>query len=79
MAVVLTDVGTAAMAAGDGKAATRHYKRALTFCPTFADAYYNLAVAYTARGKIEQAIMNYELAVRRPRPAAASRDTTALR
>eukprot|EP01052_Picozoa_sp_SAG31_P037290 SAG31_NODE_4793_length_2953_cov_14.309741_4_plen_276_part_00 len=64
MAQALTDLGTAIKNdEQDAKAAIKHYKRALTYCPTYADAYYNLGVAYVDEGKIDKAIMHYELAV----------------
>ena len=64
MAVALTALGTAVkLGRSDIKAGIKLYRRALTFNAKYADAYYNLGVAYVELGKVEKAINNYELAV----------------
>jgi tetratricopeptide (TPR) repeat protein len=59
-----TGLGTATQCTrrNDLKAGIRSYKRALTYAPRHADAYYNLGVAYAEGGKIAKAILHYELA-----------------
>lgn len=47
----------------DPKAAKRLYKRALALQPSFSDAYYNLGVLYAESGKLERALVAYNLAV----------------
>lgn len=47
----------------DRKAAKRLYKRALALQPSFSDAYYNLGVLYAESGKLERALVSYNLAV----------------
>lgn len=44
--------------------AKRLYKRALAFQPSSADAHYNLGVLYAETGKLERALLSYNLAIR---------------
>uniref|UniRef100_A0A0G4GCR3 protein O-GlcNAc transferase n=1 Tax=Chromera velia CCMP2878 TaxID=1169474 RepID=A0A0G4GCR3_9ALVE len=63
LASCLTDLGTEAKTRGEYKAASRLYKRALVLQPYSANTFYNLAVLYTETGKLQKALVNYELAV----------------
>lgn len=47
----------------DAKAAIKCYREALVHCPTNANAYYNLGVCYAELGKLDKALINYQLTV----------------
>lgn len=62
LAVALCEKATI-VKASDRKAAKRLYKRALALQPSFSDAHYNLGVLYAECGKLERALVSYNLAV----------------
>ncbi|XP_024966467.1 probable UDP-N-acetylglucosamine--peptide N-acetylglucosaminyltransferase SPINDLY isoform X1 [Cynara cardunculus var. scolymus] len=62
MAIALTDLGTKVKLEGDINQGVAYYKRALYYNWHYADAMYNLGVAYGEMLKFEMAIVFYELA-----------------
>eukprot|EP00178_Gracilaria_changii_P011212 TRINITY_DN320_c0_g3_i1.p1 TRINITY_DN320_c0_g3~~TRINITY_DN320_c0_g3_i1.p1 ORF type:complete len:951 (-),score=125.13 TRINITY_DN320_c0_g3_i1:11056-13908(-) len=62
LAVALCEKGTAIKQA-QPKLAKKLYKRALALQPCFSDAHYNLGVLYAETGKLERALLSYNLAV----------------
>lgn len=48
----------------DRKLSRSLYKKALVLAPHFADAHYNLAVWYAEAGKLERALVEYNLAIK---------------
>lgn len=62
LAVAICEKATATKGT-DRKAAKQLYKRALALQPTFSDAYYNLGVLYAESGKLERALVSYNLAI----------------
>ncbi|XP_077235700.1 tetratricopeptide repeat (TPR)-like superfamily protein [Tasmannia lanceolata] len=63
MAIALTDLGTKVKLEGDINQGVAYYKRALYYNWHYADAMYNLGVAYGEMLKFEMAIVFYELAL----------------
>lgn len=56
----------------DRKMAKRLYKKSLALQPSFSDAHYNLGVLYAESGKLERALVSYNLAVQyNPRSSEA--------
>ncbi|XP_022977518.1 probable UDP-N-acetylglucosamine--peptide N-acetylglucosaminyltransferase SPINDLY isoform X2 [Cucurbita maxima] len=62
MAIALTDLGTKVKLEGDINQGVAYYKRALYYNWHYADALYNLGVAYGEMLKFDKAIVSYELA-----------------
>nr|CCH47184.1 similar to N-acetylglucosaminyltransferase SPINDLY-like [Lupinus angustifolius] len=62
MAIALTDLGTKAKLEGDINQGVAFYKKALCYNWHYADAMYNLGVAYGEMLKFDMAIVFYELA-----------------
>lgn len=62
MAIALTDMGTKVKLEGDIQQGVEYYKKALNFNWHYADAMYNLGVAYGEMLKFDRAIVFYELA-----------------
>ncbi|KAL8236594.1 hypothetical protein R6Q59_017675 [Mikania micrantha] len=62
MAIALTDLGTKIKLEGDINQGVAYYKKALYYNWHYADAMYNLGVAYGEMLKFEMAIVFYELA-----------------
>eukprot|EP00258_Populus_trichocarpa_P043777 XP_024459796.1 probable UDP-N-acetylglucosamine--peptide N-acetylglucosaminyltransferase SPINDLY [Populus trichocarpa] len=62
MAIALTDLGTKVKLEGDINQGVTYYKKALYYNWHYADAMYNLGVAYGEMLKFEMAIVFYELA-----------------
>ncbi|CAI9097680.1 OLC1v1034149C1 [Oldenlandia corymbosa var. corymbosa] len=62
MAIALTDLGTKVKLEGDINQGVAYYKKALFYNWHYADAMYNLGVAYGEMLKFEMAIVFYELA-----------------
>ncbi|KAL8191684.1 hypothetical protein R6Q57_028415 [Mikania cordata] len=62
MAIALTDLGTKVKLEGDINQGVAYYKKALYYNWHYADAMYNLGVAYGEMLKFEMAIVFYELA-----------------
>ncbi|KAL0543655.1 hypothetical protein IC582_018756 [Cucumis melo] len=62
MAIALTDLGTKVKLEGDINQGVAYYKRALYYNWHYADAMYNLGVAYGEMLKFDMAIVFYELA-----------------
>ncbi|RDY07178.1 putative UDP-N-acetylglucosamine--peptide N-acetylglucosaminyltransferase SPINDLY, partial [Mucuna pruriens] len=62
MAIALTDLGTKVKLEGDINRGVAFYKKALYFNWHYADAMYNLGVAYGEMLKFDMAIVFYELA-----------------
>ncbi|KAI5560800.1 hypothetical protein BDE02_16G071600 [Populus trichocarpa] len=62
MAIALTDFGTKVKLEGDISQGVAYYKKALYYNWHYADAMYNLGVAYGEMLKFEMAIVFYELA-----------------
>ncbi|KAJ6425597.1 hypothetical protein OIU84_026216 [Salix udensis] len=62
MAIALTDLGTKVKLEGDISQGVAYYKKALYYNWHYADAMYNLGVAYGEMLKFEMAIVFYELA-----------------
>ncbi|CAN8077114.1 unnamed protein product [Agarophyton chilense] len=62
LAVALCEKGTA-IKHSEPKLAKKLYKRALALQPCFSDAHYNLGVLYAETGKLERALLSYNLAV----------------
>ncbi|XP_068658757.1 probable UDP-N-acetylglucosamine--peptide N-acetylglucosaminyltransferase SPINDLY isoform X2 [Aristolochia californica] len=63
MAIALTDLGTKVKLEGDINLGVAYYKKALYYNWHYADAMYNLGVAYGEMLKFEMAIVFYELAL----------------
>uniref|UniRef100_A0A0C9RQE7 Probable UDP-N-acetylglucosamine--peptide N-acetylglucosaminyltransferase SPINDLY n=1 Tax=Wollemia nobilis TaxID=56998 RepID=A0A0C9RQE7_9CONI len=63
MAIALTDLGTKVKLEGDIHQGIAHYKKALLYNWHYADAMYNLGVAYGELLKLDMAIVMYELAL----------------
>ncbi|XP_068663278.1 probable UDP-N-acetylglucosamine--peptide N-acetylglucosaminyltransferase SPINDLY [Aristolochia californica] len=63
MAIALTDLGTKVKLEGDINLGVAYYKKALFYNWHYADAMYNLGVAYGEMLKFEMAIVFYELAL----------------
>ncbi|GLJ55467.1 hypothetical protein SUGI_1191050 [Cryptomeria japonica] len=63
MAIALTDLGTKVKFEGDIQQGITHYKKALLYNWHYADAMYNLGVAYGEQLKFDMAIVMYELAL----------------
>lgn len=63
IAVALTDLGTQIKTQGNIKEGVRLYKKALVYNPYYADAYYNLGVAYGEQFKYDKALVYYQLAI----------------
>ncbi|CAL5389199.1 unnamed protein product [Camellia sinensis] len=62
MAIALTDLGTKVKLEGDIDQGVEYYKKALYYNWHYADAMYNLGVAYGEMLKFDMAIVFYELA-----------------
>ncbi|KAL3642700.1 hypothetical protein CASFOL_013515 [Castilleja foliolosa] len=62
MAIALTDLGTKVKLEGDIHQGVSYYKKALNYNWHYADAMYNLGVAYGETLKFDMAIVFYELA-----------------
>ncbi|CAI0462572.1 unnamed protein product [Linum tenue] len=62
MAIALTDLGTKVKLEGDISQGVAYYKKALYYNWHYADAMYNLGVAYGEMLKFDMAIVCYELA-----------------
>ncbi|KAM7464304.1 hypothetical protein LguiA_032425 [Lonicera macranthoides] len=62
MAIALTDLGTKVKLEGDINQGMEYYKKALYYNWHYADAMYNLGVAYGEMLKFDMAIVFYELA-----------------
>ncbi|CAK9140186.1 unnamed protein product [Ilex paraguariensis] len=62
MAIALTDLGTKVKLEGDVNQGVAYYKKALYYNWHYADAMYNLGVAYGEMLKFDMAIVFYELA-----------------
>ncbi|GLT62711.1 hypothetical protein SLA2020_353270 [Shorea laevis] len=62
MAIALTDLGTKVKLEGDIHQGVEYYKKALYYNWHYADAMYNLGVAYGEMLKFDMAIVFYELA-----------------
>ncbi|XP_010534409.1 PREDICTED: probable UDP-N-acetylglucosamine--peptide N-acetylglucosaminyltransferase SPINDLY isoform X2 [Tarenaya hassleriana] len=62
MAIALTDLGTKIKLEGDVNQGVAYYKKALYYNWHYADAMYNLGVAYGEMLKFDMAIVFYELA-----------------
>ncbi|PIN16656.1 protein O-GlcNAc transferase [Handroanthus impetiginosus] len=62
MAIALTDLGTKVKLEGDINQGVAYYKKALYYNWHYADAMYNLGVAYGEMLKFDMAIIFYELA-----------------
>lgn len=62
MAIALTDLGTKVKLEGDIEQGVAYYKKALYYNWHYADAMYNLGVAYGEMLKFDMAIVFYELA-----------------
>lgn len=62
LAVALCEKATAVKESNQ-KLAKKYYKRSLALQPCFADAHYNLGVLYAETGKLERALVSYNLAV----------------
>ncbi|XP_051132063.1 probable UDP-N-acetylglucosamine--peptide N-acetylglucosaminyltransferase SPINDLY [Andrographis paniculata] len=62
MAIALTDLGTKVKLEGDINQGIAYYKKALCYNWHYADAMYNLGVAYGEMLKFDMAIVFYELA-----------------
>nr|VDC72860.1 unnamed protein product [Brassica rapa] len=62
MAIALTDLGTKVKLEGDVSQGVAYYKKALYYNWHYADAMYNLGVAYGEMLKFDMAIVFYELA-----------------
>ncbi|AAG51433.1 spindly (gibberellin signal transduction protein); 75377-80082 [Arabidopsis thaliana] len=62
MAIALTDLGTKVKLEGDVTQGVAYYKKALYYNWHYADAMYNLGVAYGEMLKFDMAIVFYELA-----------------
>uniref|UniRef100_A0A0E0AYX4 Probable UDP-N-acetylglucosamine--peptide N-acetylglucosaminyltransferase SPINDLY n=1 Tax=Oryza glumipatula TaxID=40148 RepID=A0A0E0AYX4_9ORYZ len=72
MAIALTDLGTKVKIEGDINQGVAYYKKALFYNWHYADAMYNLGVAYGEMLNFEMAIVFYELALHfNPRCAEA--------
>lgn len=72
MAIALTDMGTKVKIEGDINQGVAYYKKALFYNWHYADAMYNLGVAYGEMLNFEMAIVFYELALHfNPRCAEA--------
>ncbi|XP_010543807.1 PREDICTED: probable UDP-N-acetylglucosamine--peptide N-acetylglucosaminyltransferase SPINDLY [Tarenaya hassleriana] len=63
MAIALTDLGTKIKLEGDVNQGVAYYKKALYYNWHYADAMYNLGVAYGEMLKFDMAIVFYELAL----------------
>lgn len=63
MAIALTDLGTKVKLEGDISQGVAYYKKALFYNWHYADAMYNLGVAYGEMLKFDKAIVFYELAL----------------
>lgn len=63
MAIALTDLGTKVKLEGDINQGVAYYKKALYYNCRYADAMYNLGVAYGEMLKFDKAIVFYELAL----------------
>eukprot|EP00252_Welwitschia_mirabilis_P017638 TRINITY_DN3902_c0_g1_i1.p1 TRINITY_DN3902_c0_g1~~TRINITY_DN3902_c0_g1_i1.p1 ORF type:complete len:781 (+),score=128.19 TRINITY_DN3902_c0_g1_i1:254-2344(+) len=63
MAIALTDLGTKVKLEGDIHQGISYYKKALLYNWHYADAMYNLGVAYGELLKFDMAIVMYELAL----------------
>ena len=63
LSMVKVDIGTRYKLSGNVETAMRLYEEALTVLPSFAPAYFNLAVIYSERAQYEQALKYYQLAV----------------
>ncbi|XP_006851475.2 probable UDP-N-acetylglucosamine--peptide N-acetylglucosaminyltransferase SPINDLY isoform X2 [Amborella trichopoda] len=63
MAIALTDLGTKVKLEGDINQGVAYYKKALFYNWHYADAMYNLGVAYGEMLKFDMAIVFYELAI----------------
>ncbi|THU62807.1 hypothetical protein C4D60_Mb01t09020 [Musa balbisiana] len=63
MAIALTDLGTKVKLEGDINQGVAYYKKALYYNWHYADAMYNLGVAYGEMLKFDMAIVFYELAL----------------
>lgn len=62
MAIALTDLGTKIKLEGDIEQGVAYYKKALYYNWRYADAMYNLGVAYGEMLKFDMAVVFYELA-----------------
>lgn len=63
MAIALTDLGTKVKIEGDIHQGVAYYKKALLYNWHYADAMYNLGVAYGELLKFDMAVVMYELAL----------------
>ncbi|BBN09875.1 protein O-GlcNAc transferase [Marchantia polymorpha subsp. ruderalis] len=63
MAIALTDLGTKVKLEGDIHQGVAYYKKALLYNWHYADAMYNLGVAYGEMLKFDMAVVMYELAL----------------
>ncbi|WOL03503.1 hypothetical protein Cni_G12223 [Canna indica] len=63
MAIALTDLGTKVKLDGDINQGVEYYKKALFYNWHYADAMYNLGVAYGEMLKFDMAVVFYELAL----------------
>lgn len=63
MAIALTDLGTKVKLEGDINQGVTYYKKALYYNWHYADAMYNLGVAYGEMLKFDMAVVFYELAL----------------
>ncbi|KAL6507753.1 hypothetical protein OROGR_023948 [Orobanche gracilis] len=63
MAIALTDLGTKVKLEGDIDQGVAHYNKALCYNWHYADAMYNLGVAYGEMLKLDMAIVYYQLAL----------------
>ncbi|XP_043701507.1 probable UDP-N-acetylglucosamine--peptide N-acetylglucosaminyltransferase SPINDLY isoform X1 [Telopea speciosissima] len=63
MAIALTDLGTKVKLEGDMNQGVAYYKKALSHNWHYADALYNLGVAYGEMLKFDEAVVFYELAL----------------
>jgi len=50
--------------AGNVEAAIRSYRAAVSYMPTYADAYYNLGIALKSLGRLDEAVAEYKNAIR---------------
>ncbi|HVE17389.1 MAG TPA: tetratricopeptide repeat protein [Chthoniobacterales bacterium] len=62
--LAFNNLGTFLFYQGDTEAAIRHYDRALSLHPNYAEAAYNRANAYARKGDTPEAIRSYEQALR---------------
>jgi Flp pilus assembly protein TadD len=63
LAIALTDLGTKVKAEGSVKRGIQLYKEALVYHPQYANAFYNLGVAYGEQHRYDRALLFYSLAI----------------